>query len=107
MTDGKRLALARLLRRIANELEAEAVSRPRVTRGAVAADWLAERFREKREWPSTELFGAAKAAEISRAALCESAEVSALPILKRKRTRPSGETAWWWVAEQGWPAEAV
>jgi hypothetical protein len=75
------------------------------TAGAKAATWLEDMFRAQREWPSADLLRLAKDAGISKRSLFESAEVSALPILKRKRTSSQGETNWFWLAEAGWPPE--
>lgn len=68
-----------------------------VRRRVVAADWLVERFREKREWTSDELFRAARAANVSRDAIFEAKAALLLPKA-RKVTQESGETVWlWWV----------
>jgi len=76
----------------------EAVNRERNRpRKAVAAEWLVERFREKLEWPSDELFAAASAAGISRNAIFEAKDKLGLPK-SRKRTHENGDVVWlWWV----------
>lgn len=73
-------------------------------RGLVATEWLAERFRERREWMSDELKRDAAEAGISKNALW-SPEVNALPIVKRKITDATGEAHWLWVALEGWPPD--
>jgi hypothetical protein len=77
----------------------------RKSRGMRAGEWLAERFREKREWPSDELKHAATEAGISRNALF-SPEVEALPIRKRQIVGANGDRYWVWVADEGWPPPA-
>ena len=72
------------------------------SRGVVAIEWLADRFREQRSWWSDDLKHAAKEAGISKNALW-SPEVQALPIRKRRRTGADGDTSYEWVAEDGWP----
>jgi len=73
--------------------------------GAKAAKWLEDLFRTQREWPSADITRLAKDSGVSKRALFESPEVAGLPILKRKRTSSQGETAWFWIAETGWPSE--
>jgi hypothetical protein len=81
----------------------EAVNRePGKPRRVVAAEWLVERFREKLEWPSDELFRAASAANVSRNALFEAKDKLCLPRA-RKVAHENGDVAWvWWVAPD-WP----
>jgi hypothetical protein len=74
------------------------------SRGVVAAEWIVERFREKREWPSDELKQAAKEVGLDRKALW-SPEVNAMPIRKRRRVDAAGEIHWYWQAEDGFPPE--
>jgi hypothetical protein len=73
-------------------------------RGIAAVDWLAERFREKKEWPSEDLKEAAANAGLSKNALW-SPEVQALPIRKTQVTGEDGTRYWAWQAHPGWPAE--
>jgi hypothetical protein len=80
----------------------EAMARVSKPRSVVASDWLKERFAEKREWPSDDLFRAAKAAGVSRDAVFEAKHKLNLPKA-RKVTHENGNTEWvWWVPE-GWP----
>lgn len=72
------------------------------SRGVVAVEWLAERFRIRREWPSDELKRDADEAGISKNALW-SPEVSGLPIRKSRRVDAAGEVHWFWIAQEGWP----
>lgn len=77
------------------------------TQGMNAVTWLEERFRERREWPSEELKGLARADGLSKNTLW-SDEVKALPIQKRKRVSPeTGEAAYHWIADFGWPPEEI
>lgn len=78
----------------------------RKSRGVVATEWLADRFREKSEWQSDELKRLASDAGISKNALW-SPEVNALPIQKKKRVDASGDTYYVWRAVEGWPGEIV
>ncbi len=73
------------------------------SKGKSAVEWLQERFREKREWESTEIRAMGREHGITSYALFESPEVLALPIRKRKRMNANGEQYWVWQAEEGWP----
>ncbi len=73
------------------------------SKGKSAVEWLQERFREKREWESTEIRAMGREHGITSYALFESPEVLALPIRKRKRMNANGEQYWVWQAEDGWP----
>jgi hypothetical protein len=69
----------------------------KATREIKAADWLIERFREKREWFSDDLFAAAKAEGISRDAIFEAKNSLDLPKA-RPTDGPGGKRPWvWWV----------
>ncbi len=71
-------------------------------RRVVASEWLVERFREKLEWRSDELFRAAKEANVSRNAVFEAKDLLCLPKA-RKDTTELGDVFWtWWVPEE-WP----
>jgi putative DNA primase/helicase len=71
-------------------------------RKVVAREWLIERFGEKREWESGELFAAARAVGVSRDAIFEAKSGRDLPRA-RKTTNLKGDTTWvWWVPED-WP----
>lgn len=79
-------------------------------RHVIAADWLIDRFRDKREWLSEDLFDAARAENISRNAIYEAKDTLNLPKARRE-VRENGEVRWvWWVPE-GWapiaPIETV
>ncbi|MGE4197654.1 MAG: AAA family ATPase [Phycisphaerales bacterium] len=73
-------------------------------RGVVATEWLAERFREKAEWPSDELIEMGKEDNISRSALF-SPEVNGLPIEKKPNVRADGTKYYVWRVKRGanWP----
>lgn len=82
----------------------EAVAPPKkMTRDVRAADWLIERFREKREWDSEDLFRVAKEQGVSRSAIF--AAKAALELPKAKQVvYESGNRTWiWWVPEN-WAA---
>lgn len=62
-----------------------------------AAAWLIERFCEKQEWPSDELFERAKEDGISRNAIFAAKTKLALPRA-HKNVKQDGSTVWiWWV----------
>ncbi len=70
-------------------------------RGAVAAEWLIERFREQREWESENLFRRGKQEGVSRNAIFEAKRTLDLP--KPRKSTVGGTTSWvWWVPEN-WP----
>jgi hypothetical protein len=71
-------------------------------RRLVASEWLVERFREKREWPSDELFRAAKEVGISRDAMFEAKDVLQLPKA-RKEVNMQGDSVWVWRVPPDWP----
>lgn len=75
-------------------------SEPRQSRRTTEArDWLVERFRERREWPSDDLFAAARQANVARNAVFEAKALLDLPRA-RKVTGEAGNTCWvWWVPE--------
>lgn len=76
---------------------------PKTRRDVVASEWLVERFREKREWASDDLFRAAKEAGISRNAVFEAKKLLNLPTA-RKRTAESGDVLYtWWVPDNWEP----
>lgn len=68
-------------------------------RGVVASEWLIERFKEKREWRSEDLFAAAKEENVSRNAVYEAKDMLRLPKA-RQVISESGEKGWiWWVPD--------
>lgn len=71
-------------------------------RRVVASEWLIERFRESLDWPSDELFRAAKAANVSRDAIFEAKESLALPKA-RKVVAENGDVGWHWWVPPDWP----
>ncbi len=70
-------------------------------RAVAAAEWLIDRFRERCEWDSEDLFRAAKACGISRDAVFEAKTTLALPKA-RKLTDQDGDRWVWWVPLD-WP----
>lgn len=63
----------------------------------VASEWLVERFREKLEWRSDDLFAAAKQANVSRDAIFDAKDRLNIPKA-RKVVAENGNTCWiWWV----------
>jgi putative DNA primase/helicase len=80
----------------------EAVNpQPHERRDSEASDWLIERFQERREWSSAELFQAAREHGISRSAIFEAKRLICLPKA-RKRTLPNGDEAWYWWVPPDW-----
>jgi hypothetical protein len=68
-----------------------------------AAAWLVERFREKLEWPSDDLFARARIDNISRNAVFEAKHKLALPKAKQVVTEAGSKVFTWWVPAN-WPA---
>lgn len=69
------------------------------TRADSAREWLIERFKEKLEWPSDDLFKAAHHDGMSRSAVFEAKRVLDLPRA-RKTVLQDGAAIWvWWVPE--------
>jgi len=93
-----------LLRFIKRTLDGSVSIEPKQTTARVwtALAWLEDRFREQREWTSTDLQAAARDVGISRNALFAS-EVQDLPIRKTRRLGADGNMCWTWIAEEGWP----
>lgn len=85
--------------------EAMGGTMPRKSAGVSAVEWLSERFRESREWKSADLKRMATDAGLTFNQVFKSAEVNALPILKRPKTNANGECYWVWVAKEKWPAQ--
>ena len=74
---------------------------PRKNRKTIASQWLIERFRERLEWSSDELFQAAGSVGLSRNAVFEARDVLSLPKA-RKVTTKSGVTSWVWRVPVDW-----
>ncbi len=74
-------------------------------RKPTVAEWLAECFREQREWRVSDLKAAATEAGLVKEALF-TPDVQSLPILKRCRVAPDGERHWVWIAEDDWPGDS-
>lgn len=73
-------------------------------RRLIASEWLIDRFRERREWPSAELIELARAAEVSRDALFEAKEMLGLPKPRRVMDHAAGVGAYWlWWVPADWP----
>lgn len=71
-------------------------------RRVVASEWLVERFRERLEWESKELFDRAKHDGVSRNAVFEAKTKLDLPRARRT-TEANGDFIYhWWVPED-WP----
>lgn len=77
------------------------------TRAQNAAEWLEERFRERRSWPSEDLYDLGRAEGISRSALWEAGGPDGgLPIRREQIAPPNGGKRYWqWTAYPGWPEE--
>lgn len=77
------------------------------SRAQNAAEWLEDRFRERRVWPSDDLFDLARAEGISRNAIFEAGGPNGvLPLLREQITPADGGRRYWqWTARPGWPPE--
>lgn len=82
--------------------EAMGHAEPKPRRDVVASEWLIEQFREKREWPSDELFKNAKEVNINRDAMFEAKKLLDLPKA-RKVTQENGNVVWCWWVPENWP----
>jgi hypothetical protein len=71
-------------------------------RRVIASEWLVERFREKREWPSDELFRAAAQEGVSRDAIFEAKARLDLPRARLHIAQDGSRSYCWWVPED-WP----
>jgi hypothetical protein len=79
----------------------EAVGRG-TKREKTACEWMIDLFRQKREWPSEDLFRAARQANVSHNAVYAAKKLLGLPKA-RKVTHQNGDEEWiWWVPED-WP----
>lgn len=76
-----------------------AMARPR---RVVAAEWLVERFQERLEWPSDDLFRAGQAAGVSRNAIFEAKDSLQLPKARHDITE-DGRNEWVWWVPPDWP----
>jgi len=72
------------------------------TKPMQAIEWLMERFRLQREWPSSELRRDALEAGLNKDALWDP-RVQGLPIRKTQINTADGGRHWVWQAEEGWP----
>lgn len=69
-----------------------------------AVAWITTKFREKREWPSDELFDLARRDKISTWQITKGKKVAALPIRATQRFDPErGASYWVKIALEGWP----
>jgi hypothetical protein len=71
-------------------------------RRVVATQWLIERFRERLEWPSDELFELARQENVSRSAIYEAKEVLKLPKARHNTNEDGSKHFTWWVPAN-WP----
>lgn len=74
----------------------------RVRRDVAASTWLVERFRERLEWDSDDLFRAARQGNVSRNAVFEAKKLLALPTA-RKVMQENGDTKYVWWVPADWP----
>jgi len=96
------LARIEWLGEVDTEADAAVNHEPAKPRRVVAQEWLIDLFRQKREWPSDELFHAAKAEGISRIAIFQAKHKLELPKAKQV-VDVTGDRTWvWWVPEN-WP----
>jgi len=68
-----------------------------------AAEWLIERFREKLEWESDDLFAAGEREGITRKAIFEAKELLDLPKARRIK-HLGGDVSWQWWVPHDWKA---
>lgn len=78
----------------------EALNSERKPRREIATDWLIEQFRKRLEWPSDELFRAAKEEGVSRNAIFE-AKATLNPKVKPS-VNPDGSKSWIWSVAPEW-----
>lgn len=73
-------------------------------RAIKAAEWLIERFIERKSWPSDDLYTAGRSEGISRSAIWEAAK--GLPLIRTKEACQDGTVSFWlWSAPENWPPE--
>jgi hypothetical protein len=80
----------------------EAVGGGSTPRRVIAAEWLVERFREKTEWVSDDLFRAARNHNVSRSAVFEAKKALNLPKAL-KVVQENGNEHWIWWVPPVWP----
>jgi hypothetical protein len=68
-----------------------------------AAQWITQRFRERREWRSEELKQAAAEAGFSGHAIFKNPRITALPIRRKQNFTADGRSFWVWTAQGDWP----
>lgn len=102
VSDGDRMAHVEWLGEIDTTAD-QAVSPSRTKRREESArEWLIERFREKREWPSDDLFAAGREANISRNAIFDAKDRLCLPRARRS-VGEGGDVTWTWWVPPDWP----
>jgi hypothetical protein len=79
--------------------------KPRERRDISAAKWLIEKFRERLEWESKDLFEQGKQEGISRDAIFEAKRTLKLPKAKQ-HTKENGDRVFYWWVPADWPALA-
>lgn len=80
----------------------QAINREGKPRKVVARDWLVERFGERLEWESAELFERGKHDGVSRNAIFEAKESLDLPRA-RQEMLPNGDKRFVWWVPSDWP----
>ena len=70
----------------------------------IAAEWLEDQFRERREWLSDEINRAAREAGVKGNALSD-ASSDRTQIRKSPNRDSEGKCYWTWTACPGWPPE--
>jgi hypothetical protein len=71
------------------------------TRRVAAREWLIEKFAERREWSSEELFAEARQCGLTRDAMFEAKDLLKLPRAKRV-VGDEGRIAWYWWVPPDW-----
>jgi len=76
---------------------------PKERRDMAAARWLIEKFREKREWHSDDLFKAGQHENVHRNAIFEGKKLLKPEPYCTRRTMPNGNQVWVWRVDDDWP----
>jgi hypothetical protein len=71
-------------------------------RRIVASEWLIECFRQRREWPSEELFAQAKQSGFSRHEIWDAKTLLSFPPA-HVETIANGDRQWVWRVPPSWP----
>jgi len=85
----------------------EAINREsKKPRGVIASEWLVDRFRERLEWESEDLFTRAGAEGVSRKAIFDAKTALNLPRARRT-CQQNGDIVYFWWVPPDWPPLTV